>query len=390
VSQIALLSKSALQSRQRIRTLTSEAMKVTFFFTASALPPLQAEQQVKTHLEFPDTALQFSDLQKHILQLSYITSQCTQAVLHVTCGLVGLSAYPIEPKPVTAPLEIADLFRHLILRFERYNGRYMEKTHLRIAVPVQSPLPFRLPDKRSKTYHQHFDRYLIRPNQVIISSPEQQTYFDRINTLAELTLSLLNTETPLNGVHRWSFASFHPAWPDKAWLEKARKAAAQKPPPKKRDVPIIAATPMPEHDEAASKADVSPLLRETQQEKRRYWARPGVFKGVRMRSQTEIRFAAAIDERGIRWEYEPEALGEEQYLVDFHLPDLKLWVECKHSLDAYDRAQLPGVVQYLARERGETLLVYTQRKGYHFVGDEIESLHRTEFWQWIDRRAKGE
>lgn len=57
---------------------------------------------------------------------------------------------------------------------------------------------------------------------------------------------------------------------------------------------------------------------------KRLKARPTTYKGIEMRSRLEARFAGALDDLGIQWEYEPRAFasGQNQYL-----PDFKVWVE---------------------------------------------------------------
>ena len=48
-------------------------------------------------------------------------------------------------------------------------------------------------------------------------------------------------------------------------------------------------------------------------------ARPTTYRGIRMRSRLEARYAACLDKLGVSWEYEPRAFASEngQYLPDF-------------------------------------------------------------------------
>lgn len=50
-------------------------------------------------------------------------------------------------------------------------------------------------------------------------------------------------------------------------------------------------------------------------------ARPTVYKGIKMRSRLEARYAAFLDGYGIHWEYEPDCFADEtgQYLPDFRI-----------------------------------------------------------------------
>jgi hypothetical protein len=63
------------------------------------------------------------------------------------------------------------------------------------------------------------------------------------------------------------------------------------------------------------------------------------------RSRLEARWATALDNMGVRWEYEREGFelkGGVRYLPDFWLPDLKCWLEIKGddpSEEALDKAR---------------------------------------------------
>ena len=60
-----------------------------------------------------------------------------------------------------------------------------------------------------------------------------------------------------------------------------------------------------------------------------------VYKGYKFRSRTEARYAVFFDTMRTRWQYEPEGFniaheGEEiNYLPDFWLQDLGVWIEIK-------------------------------------------------------------
>lgn len=110
-------------------------------------------------------------------------------------------------------------------------------------------------------------------------------------------------------------------------------------------------------------------------------ARPGIYKGIQMRSQLEIRFASELDERGIKWIYEGEALSETSYLVDFFLPDLGTWVEVKGRFEARDKQVLPLVAKYLKTERKQRLLVYTGAGKCCVVNPSgFREIERKNFW----------
>ncbi len=67
-------------------------------------------------------------------------------------------------------------------------------------------------------------------------------------------------------------------------------------------------------------------------------ARPTTYKGVRMRSRTEARYAATLDVRGMEWEYEPQCFASEdgQYLPDFKVTERgsHAYVEVKGTMPA--------------------------------------------------------
>lgn len=66
------------------------------------------------------------------------------------------------------------------------------------------------------------------------------------------------------------------------------------------------------------------------------------YRGYKMRSRLEARWAVFFDALGARWEYEPEGFVLEDgvhYLPDFWLPDLNLWVEIKGAEPTHEERQ---------------------------------------------------
>jgi hypothetical protein len=115
--------------------------------------------------------------------------------------------------------------------------------------------------------------------------------------------------------------------------------------------------------------------------KRRVASIPMIYKGAHMRSLFEVEFAKLLDQREIKWEYEPERLQGGQYLVDFYLPDLKCWVEVKGRFEARDKLLLPLVGSLLKHERGERLFLYMKRRAYRISAANFEELTQEEFWE---------
>lgn len=115
------------------------------------------------------------------------------------------------------------------------------------------------------------------------------------------------------------------------------------------------------------------------------------YKGYRFRSRLEARYAVMFDAMGIRWEYEPQGFECEarlsmsegrtstwddgakthippmnpiRYLPDFYLPDLKMWVEVKGSVDGFKvldfldvTADILGGCDYAYSARADGMLV---------------------------------
>ena len=113
---------------------------------------------------------------------------------------------------------------------------------------------------------------------------------------------------------------------------------------------------------------------------RRGEATESVYRGAFMRSRLEVAFAQELDRRVIVWEYEPERVGGGRYLVDFHLPDLKCWVEVKGRFEARDDLLLPNVANHLRTGRGERLFLFMRTRAFRVTWRGFEPLSLDEFW----------
>jgi hypothetical protein len=97
------------------------------------------------------------------------------------------------------------------------------------------------------------------------------------------------------------------------------------------------------------------------------------YHGYRFRSRLEARWAVFFDEMGIQWEYEPQGFVITNgvcYLPDFHLPELRVWVEIKPNHDIpYSDCQK---VARFAYEKSEPclLIVGTPGKQKMYLLDE--------------------
>jgi hypothetical protein len=108
-----------------------------------------------------------------------------------------------------------------------------------------------------------------------------------------------------------------------------------------------------------------------------------IYGGKWMRSLFEVQFAKQLDHRQIAWDYEPERLKGGGYLVDFHLPELKCWVEVKGRFEPRDDLLLPLVAGRLKSERSERLFLYMKSKAYRVTSAGYAPLTHDEFWEAI-------
>lgn len=72
------------------------------------------------------------------------------------------------------------------------------------------------------------------------------------------------------------------------------------------------------------------------------------YNGIEFRSKLESKTAQALDNIGIRYEYEPEGYKLSNgmwYRPDFWLPDAKQFIECKGIMSSTDSAKIMGLVE---------------------------------------------
>ncbi|MEP7291040.1 MAG: hypothetical protein ABI835_04620 [Chloroflexota bacterium] len=320
-------------------------MKIAFIFTDQPdLAQVPSDNRYSSYFELPDAAKSLPDIQAQIIAIGEIVGQFTNVSLHISCRDIGLKNYPIEQRD--EPTRIVEkLFYNrnaMCLYFEPDGHKYWHKRTLKI----YSPLSLQFPRWGSgdKGYYQVTLEW---------TDPSLNSYVERVRVLSEQLLALLNTDS------NWHFLYFHPfLWQNslatlhkrrsRKWNADLRKSEREEEKRKARAAKLA--------EKLASAPPQQPL---THGAGRTVGARPGIYKGVQMRSQLEIRFAAELDERSINWVYEGEALSDSSYLVDFYLPDLGVWVEVKGRFEARDRQVLPEVARILKAERKHRLLVYT-------------------------------
>lgn len=84
---------------------------------------------------------------------------------------------------------------------------------------------------------------------------------------------------------------------------------------------------------------------------------PTEYAGTKMRSRLEANIAAQLDIFGVRWKYEARSflLGTGHFWLDFELPDLHTWIECR-GYDGRDE-QLDAWAARCVREHDRFVVV---------------------------------
>lgn len=341
-------------------------MKIAFIFTDKPnLAEVPSDERYKSYFEIPDAAKSLPDIQEQIIAIAELVAQFTNASLHISCSDVGLKNHPI--KQCDEPTKITErLFYNrnaMCVYFEPDGKKYWLKRTLKVFSPLSPSFPRRY--SSDKGYYSLTIKW---------EDPIHIIYTERVQALSEQLLALLNMDG------NWYVPYFHPYLWQKSLANlhnkrsRIRNAEQRK---REREEEKRKAR----EAKRAEKLTAHPSQPLTHGAGRTVGARPGIYNGVQMRSQLEIRFASELDERGIKWVYEGEALGESGYLVDFYLPDLSAWVEVKGRFEPRDRQVLPTVAKYLKTERSHRLLVYTN-SGTCFVVNPsgFREVERKNFW----------
>ncbi|MBX3064695.1 MAG: hypothetical protein KF726_17060 [Anaerolineae bacterium] len=106
----------------------------------------------------------------------------------------------------------------------------------------------------------------------------------------------------------------------------------------------------------------------------------GVYKFTNFRSQLEIRFVKELEQREIKWFYEPERLGQSRYLLDFYLPQFKSWVEVKGVVDSRDHDSLLALSVMLKKERRQRVFMWLDKTAFYITEDGFKPLNHEQFW----------
>lgn len=362
-------------------------MKVTFIYGRT--PSSNSKTQTtRNSFEFPDTVKELPDLKQQLLTIASLVSSLSSDSVFFSCPAVGLRNFSLNTPSQTHHISKDESSHQLLLRFERYNGSRIERKNLRIETPVLCPFVYEAPRIKHGSY-KLVERFLLKLDQFSASNISEDEYLSTIKRVSDEVLFLLCQDPPINGRHQWSFVGFHPSWIDREHAGAISEATPEEAKDRfrKKDNKsgnsqlaspelVVSNSSKTQKASRVSQQD----LQQTVIEHKRFRAQPGVFKGVLMRSQTEIRFAAQLEKKGIHWQYELERLSETQYLVDFYLPDFGCWVEVKVSLEPRDEYQLPEVARYLEMKRREKLFVYTPRHVLVVTENDFVPITHEKFW----------
>jgi hypothetical protein len=345
-------------------------MKLIFTYSSSPnLAVLDKDEILQLSLQIPDEVQYLIGVQERIRAIGKYVGQLTQAYLHISCSGLGIKN-ELMNTPDTVDTNFYRLFQpNATILYFSYGYRNPQKRVLKIAAPKLPDLPQYLfrPEGKRASQRNSLPRQIRPLNHGWFTTPEQIAYFEILQKLSEQMLMLLNAE-PNNQGMNWALRGFHPRWWDNdlvKQINKQRKSLTKK-------------------QEAAEKASIA-SKKSTSKEHgkgRTIGAVPGMFQGIQFRSQLEIRFATECEIRNLAWIYESERLGAGNYLVDFHLPKQKAWVEVKGRFEARDHYLLKEVAQVL-QSRGEQLYVFTSGRPMRVTADEFEKLSHEEFWAAI-------
>jgi hypothetical protein len=363
-------------------------MRFTFLFTESddlsAVPP---HRQFTTSIELPEEIVHLLDYRDRVLYVAGLVGKLTQACLHVTCKPLALNQHFVKPLTRHADQGLILSSYATILLFKAYSEpRYTSKTHkLKILAPYPPVIPRIYYQKGSNRKERESLRHnFIHSNTAWAEDEKQKSYSATLTELAEHLLILWRAEPHTH----WEYLGFHPEWQDEEILKfKAewRKRLEQKERQQQKEAEKLRKAEERQKARLEKLAELGQQVPPQNQETgagRRVGAVPGVFMGVTFRSQLEIRFVTKLEENKVAWKYECERLGEGNYLVDFYLPERRLWVEVKGKIEARDKFLLKEAAKIL-KGRGEELYIYTQSKAYRVTPSDIKEIKPATLWERI-------
>lgn len=341
--------------------------------TYSNIPDIKAKTTAKLKLgiTLPDEITHLISVEDRIREIGKQIGHLTLGSVHITCADLGINDELVGSKEFDG-----DTNRFLLTypSLVIYQSRIIYQVNIRkkncilhIPQPI-NPQKINVPHHLIATYGKRKKKTLAgnirRLDSSWVKTDEQNQYVMAIQTISEQLNILLNTD-PIVAQFRggWDFEGFHPYWLDNNVRKLGQKESQRL-------------------WELENKKE-APKKSKKHGQGNRVGAIPGKFMGIQFRSQLEIRFATDVQKRGIEWIYEEERLGEGNYLVDFHLPNKKAWVEVKGRFEARDHFLLKEVAEVL-EQRGEKLYVFTSGKPMMVTADEFIAIPRKEFWSLIE------
>lgn len=347
-------------------------MRLDFIFSRQTKISDEKIARVKTTIKLPDGCQHLIGVEERIREIGRCVGILTEACLHVTCKDLGIINEHMNDKQL--PTDNDTFFIHysaINILFKTYkHSRKIQIVAPRNPHALGVPLSLTPPRPRGRRRKKSTNvaDYISTPSDNWCKTDEQRAYIAAIKSIIEQTEVLLNAEpAPHHRGLPWQSSGYHPYWKDSQVAKLLSKEAT-------RLRNLSTEKPKQKTKRAHGKGN-------------RPGAIPGKFKGVQMRSQLEISFAAEIEKRGIVWIYEEERLGEGNYLVDFHLPEIKMWVEVKGRFTARDHYLLKDVAETL-KERDEELYVFTSGSPMKVTLDGFEKLPRKEFWTLLEYLAQ--
>ncbi len=356
-------------------------MRLTFTFTDTPdISTLRKDDLYTTSFDVPDEALRLVDVKECVLAIGKLAATFTTTNLYLTCYELNLINHPLK---LTGTSVLRAYISTRIFALFFISHPQSKVLHLlKILIPTETVVPrdmMKVIRKKRVKRTEHPDAFHYRHKIASdwCKTEDQYVYAKNLAEMAEHLTVLLNAEAG----SQWSCMGFHPYWPDATVNNMLEKRYKERRAVELRNVREEAKRLKREETiKARAETIIDPNAAPQHGAGRRPGARPGIYKGVSMRSQLEIRFAAELDERNIRWFYESEALGDAGYLVDFYLPDLGVWVEVKGTIIAKDRQVLPDVAKHLKETRQHRLMMYMQSKAYVINPSGFREIDAKKFW----------
>jgi hypothetical protein len=344
-------------------------MQINFIYSSSPnISELDQDKIIKLSFQIPDEVQHLIGVQERVRAIGKYVGELTKAFLHISCSGLGIKN-ELMNHPETVDSNLSRLFEpNATILYFRRGLRRKQKRVLKIIAPNKPVLPqfLFMAQGRRASQRKSLARQIRPLNKQWFTTPEHLLFVDTLQSISDQMLMLLNAE-PFDETS-WTLEGFHPGWWDNDLVKQYNKRMKN----------------LAKKQEQAEKASISSKKADVKKhgKGRRPGAIPGVFQGIQFRSQLEIRFATECEIRKLDWIYESERLGTGNYLVDFHLPKQKAWVEVKGKFEARDHYLLKEVAKVL-QERGETLYVFTSTRPLRVTPDEFEKLSSDEFWAAI-------